>query len=104
MGHDPQLRVGQASDQAIEVKNRVDVAGPASGQIPGKAPTQGPSGSRVTYARQTTTTLPGQPQASRPRDLQAVQTSAARAAAHLIDHRHHPNYGLAGPARSATGL
>ena len=38
MGHDPQPRVGQASDQAIKVKDRVDVAGHASGQIPGKAP------------------------------------------------------------------
>ena len=30
MGHDPQPRVGQASNQAIKVKNRVDVAGHAS--------------------------------------------------------------------------
>jgi len=41
MGHDPQTRVEQASDQAIKVKDRVDVAGHASGQIPGKAPARG---------------------------------------------------------------
>ncbi len=41
MGHDPQPRVGQASNQAIKVKNRVDVAGHVSGQIPGKAPVRG---------------------------------------------------------------
>jgi hypothetical protein len=67
MGHDPQPRVGQASNQAIKVKDRVDVAGHVSGQIPGKAPARGPSDSRVTPTRQTTPTLPGQPQTSHPK-------------------------------------
>ena len=77
MGHDPQPRVGQASDQAIKVKDRVDVAGHASGQIPGKAPARGQAIHESHTARQTTPTLPGQPQTSHPRDLQAVQTAAA---------------------------
>ena len=36
MGHDPHPRVGQASDQAIKVKNRVDVAHHAQWTDPGK--------------------------------------------------------------------
>ena len=49
MGHDPQPRVGQASDQAITVNGRVDVAGHAARTDPGKGTLAGPSDSRVTH-------------------------------------------------------
>jgi len=49
MGHDPQPRVGQASDQAITVNDRVDVAHHAARTDPGKGTLTGPSDSRVTH-------------------------------------------------------
>jgi hypothetical protein len=49
MGHDPQPRVGQASNQAITVKGRVDVAGHPARTDPGKGTLSGPSDSRVTH-------------------------------------------------------
>jgi len=49
MGHDPQPRVGQASDQAITVNDRVDVAHHAARTDPGKGTLAGPSDSRVTH-------------------------------------------------------
>jgi hypothetical protein len=48
MGHDPCERVGQASNQAIEVDDRVDVAGHAGRTNPGKGTREGPGDSRVT--------------------------------------------------------
>jgi len=80
MGHDPQPRVGQASNQAIKVKNRVNVAGHASGQIPGKAPARGQAIHESHTTRQTTPTLPGQPQTSHHQHLQAVQTAESQRA------------------------
>ncbi len=49
MGHDPQPRVGQASDQAITMNDRVDVADHAARTDPGKGTPSGPSDSRVTH-------------------------------------------------------
>ena len=49
MGHDPQPRVGQASDQAITVSDRVDVAGLPVQTVFGKGTLAGPSDSRVTH-------------------------------------------------------
>ena len=77
MGHDPQPRVGQASDQAITVNDRVDVAGHAARTDPGKGTLAGPSDSRVTHhaaddanpavtsPRPAATTLTGDSQVSR---------------------------------------
>jgi len=49
LGHDPQPRVGQASDQAITVNDRVDVAHHAARTDSGKGTLTGPSDSRVTH-------------------------------------------------------
>lgn len=61
MGHDPQPRVGQASDQAIKVR-----AGPTSpvtqhGQIPAKAPVRGQAIHESRTTRQTTQPCPASP-------------------------------------------
>ena len=45
MGHDPQPRVGQASDQAIEVSDLVDVVHHAVRTDPGKGTPEGPGDS-----------------------------------------------------------
>lgn len=65
-GHDPLQRIGQASNQAIEVDDRVDVASHAERTNPGKGTHEGPGDSRVTcYADRRRQTLPyltpGQP-------------------------------------------
>ena len=49
MGHDPQPRVGQGSDQAITVNDRVNVAHHVARTDPGKGTLAGPSDSRVTH-------------------------------------------------------
>ncbi len=58
MGHDPQPRVGQASDQAITANDRVDVAHHAARTDPGKGTLAGPSDYESHTTRQTTPTLP----------------------------------------------
>jgi hypothetical protein len=64
MGHDPQPRVGQASDQAIKVRTGSTSPVTQCGQIPAKAPARGQAIHESRTTRQTTPTLPGQPQAS----------------------------------------
>ncbi len=48
-GHDPQSRVGQATDHTITVNDRIDVAHHAARTDPGKGTLAGPSDSRATH-------------------------------------------------------
>ncbi len=48
-GHDPQPRAGQASHQAIEVDDRVDVVNHAAQTDPQKGTLAGPGGSGITH-------------------------------------------------------
>ncbi len=45
MGHDPLSRVGQASNQAIKMNDRVDAVNPAVRTNPGKGTRTGPTDS-----------------------------------------------------------
>ncbi len=55
MGHDPQPRVGQASNQAIKVDDRFDVAGRGARTDPGKGtPEEGQAVQESRAPRQTT--------------------------------------------------
>jgi len=59
MGHDPQPRVGQASDQAITMSDRVDIAHHAARTDPGKGTlSRGQTIHESHTTRQTTPTLP----------------------------------------------
>ena len=77
MGHGPWMpRVGQASNQAIKVKDRADVIYiRACGQILGKAPRQRAKRFKShATTKQTTSTLPGQFQTSHPNTYRRFST------------------------------
>jgi hypothetical protein len=83
MGHDPQPRVGQASDQAITVNDRVNVAGHAPRTDPGEGTLTVPSDSRVTHHAADD----ADPAVTSPRPAATTLTGGSVVVAHLADGR-----------------